>query len=765
MTQQIINVGPAPNDGQGDPIRTAYIKCNDNFSQLYSRAQASPPPTLVGSIGDQAGMYASDSSYFYYCFADYDGSSVIWAQVTQVANIAVSAITDGTSNVKLVGLNGDATININGISNIAAFRPSGAYIVGLVSATGNITGSNINGANVIGTRVVGTSISATGNITANNIVVTGYLTTGTGLLSANAYTGPFTDGIVIDYVENNGRISVGTNDNITFYNGGVGNTAIVTFDTNGNIDTGGTFNSTGNIVTQGLVSALGNIETSGYFVGTFIGNVTGNFVVPGSNTQVIFNTSGNADAAGGFTYNKDSNTMTVLGIVSSQGNIIGGNLTTAGRISATSNIAGGNLTTTGSISSTGNISGGNLLTSGFLSTSGNIYGANLVITGGTSDTGNISGGNILTGGIISATGNSYSNTIVLVNDVNAGGNVSASNYNGLTVSVTGNITGGNIKSSGQISSTGNITSAGNISGNYILGNGSQIVGLNTNIIQNGNSNVLIGSSAGNISININGISPVVIFNPLGQFIDGSISASGNIIGGNLVTTGMVTAIGNITTSSSLNTFGTTISSGVSTSGNVTGANLVTIGAIINSEVSTSGNVTAGNIVTSGVLTVNSGNAVTAIVNGGGNATGNIGSSSNYFNTVYATATTALYADLAECYSADTEYEPGTVVCFGGSAEITQCNTDGCPEIAGVISTNPAYKMNSGLDSEYIAIIALTGRVPTKVKGPVKKGAMMVSAGDGYARAEIAPAIGTVIGKAVESFTGDVGTIEIVVGRL
>ena len=58
MTQQIINVGPAPNDGLGDPIRTAFIKSNDNFSQLYSRAQTTPPTTLFGQPGDQAGMYA-----------------------------------------------------------------------------------------------------------------------------------------------------------------------------------------------------------------------------------------------------------------------------------------------------------------------------------------------------------------------------------------------------------------------------------------------------------------------------------------------------------------------------------------------------------------------------------------------------------------------------------------------------------------------------------------------------------------------------------
>ena len=74
-----------------------------------------------------------------------------------------------------------------------------------------------------------------------------------------------------------------------------------------------------------------------------------------------------------------------------------------------------------------------------------------------------------------------------------------------------------------------------------------------------------------------------------------------------------------------------------------------------------------NITASGVLTINSGGSTTAIVNGGSNAAGNIGSSTGYFNTVFAKATSAQYADLAENYSADAEYPPGTVVIFGGTA--------------------------------------------------------------------------------------------------
>jgi len=81
MTLQVINVGNTPNDGTGDPIRTAYIKCNDNFGELYSRVQDTPPDTSAGTTGDAAGMIAFDNTYLYVCVADYDTSSEIWRRV------------------------------------------------------------------------------------------------------------------------------------------------------------------------------------------------------------------------------------------------------------------------------------------------------------------------------------------------------------------------------------------------------------------------------------------------------------------------------------------------------------------------------------------------------------------------------------------------------------------------------------------------------------------------------------------------------------
>ena len=133
------------------------------------------------------------------------------------------------------------------------------------------------------------------------------------------------------------------------------------------------------------------------------------------------------------------------------------------------------------------------------------------------------------------------------------------------------------------------------------------------------------------------------------------------------------------------------------------------------------------------------------------------------NVVHATSTSAQYADLAEKYTTDAEYEPGTVMMFSGEPEVTICNQDMCTKVAGVISENPAYLMNASLTNS-AAVVALMGRVKVKVKGTVQPGDMLVSAGDGFARAESNPTFGSVIGKALSSHSESEGTIEMVVGR-
>ena len=192
-----------------------------------------------------------------------------------------------------------------------------------------------------------------------------------------------------------------------------------------------------------------------------------------------------------------------------------------------------------------------------------------------------------------------------------------------------------------------------------------------------------------------------------------------------------------------------------TGANISANNVTATTSVASVLITATGNVVGANII--GTIQTNS------IINSGSNATGNIGSSSTRFNTVFATATSAQYADLAESYLADADYAPGTVVVYGGSSDVTKCMKDQATSVAGVVSTNPAYSMNAGLTGDHVAVVALSGRVPCRVMGPVIKGDVMVGTVDGRARAESNPSAGTIVGKALDSFNGDTGIIEIVVG--
>jgi hypothetical protein len=86
-------------------------------------------------------------------------------------------------------------------------------------------------------------------------------------------------------------------------------------------------------------------------------------------------------------------------------------------------------------------------------------------------------------------------------------------------------------------------------------------------------------------------------------------------------------------------------------------------------------------------------------------------------------------------------------------------------IIGVVSTDPAHLMNSDLKADHATAVALIGRVPCSVVGTVRRGDMMVSAGNGAARSESNPVPGSMIGKAVQDHNGAAGVIEILVGRL
>jgi hypothetical protein len=231
-------------------------------------------------------------------------------------------------------------------------------------------------------------------------------------------------------------------------------------------------------------------------------------------------------------------------------------------------------------------------------------------------------------------------------------------------------------------------------------------------------------------------------------VNGGAYIGGDIWSGGAITTlGDYSTIGNITSDklqiNSSAIIGGSLSSGTLTVNNsvnagttIVAGGAATVNALTVNTIGVFGTtIQAANVQASVLLTVNNtatigGNLLTSNIYPTTSNVSNIGSSAYQYNNVFAKATSAQYADLAEKYLADAEYEPGTVVVFGGGKEITVTDMYADNRVAGVVSTDPAYLMNSL--SEGLPI-ALRGKVPVKVVGAVRKGDLLVtSTCPGYA---------------------------------
>jgi hypothetical protein len=212
-------------------------------------------------------------------------------------------------------------------------------------------------------------------------------------------------------------------------------------------------------------------------------------------------------------------------------------------------------------------------------------------------------------------------------------------------------------------------------------------------------------------------------------------------------------------------------------GTNTNSNLVVVASTASTNNTTGALVVTGGVGIAGTInvgTVGIGNAIVAtgnlsiagnILPFSGNALYSIGSSTAWFNAFYGRSVQAQYADLAEIYVGDDDYPAGTVVIIGGDAEVTVTTIDHDTRVAGVVSTDPAYLMNS---TSAGVPVALTGRVPCRVQGPVSKGALLVTADIAGVAQQLDPAKyqpGCVIGKSLtEIKDNDIHVIEIMVGR-
>jgi len=360
------------------------------------------------------------------------------------------------------------------------------------------------------------------------------------------------------------------------------------------------------------------------------------------------------------------------------------------------------------------------------------------------------------GGVIGAGG---SNTQVQFNDGSflAGNSNFTFNKTTSVLTVVGNISVGNLTATSSISgstltstvSTGTapltVTSTTRVT-NLNVARAGNADSLQTNTQTTGTFYPTFVSASSNANYALNSNANLVFNAATGNLSTTILNATGNVSGGNITTTGVVSATGNVS------------------GGNITTANTVS-GSLLTGTLTTASQPNVTSVSTS-FTNLTFANAQSITGNNLSLTTGantNLGTITGNWTLTTGSRLQATYADLAEYYSADDYYQPGTVLEFGGMFDVTLAS-DGTNKVAGVVSTEPAYAMNAKCPGLAVAI-ALQGRVPCKVRGNIEKGDMLISAGNGFARASMNPTIGSVIGKALENFNGTEGTIEVAVGRL
>ena len=728
------------------------------------------------------------------------------------SNIAVDCGTM-TINGNLVATgsitaNGDLAFGDANTDSITFNADVASSILPDVDATYNLGSSSAKWNNVYGVNV-----TATGTTTVADLTVGAGSTISMGSNKITGVAAPTasTDAATKGYVD--GLLSAGTD---IFSMAGDTGTAST-------MQTGDTITISGG---TGLSSASTadtitiNLDNSGVTAGsygsstaipTFTVNAQGQITAAGT-TSISSDMSIAADAGTGGPITVGTDTFTIAGGTNVNTSVFGDtitvnldaspsvtNLTASGTITGalSGNVTGnvtGNLT--GNVTSTGTSSFGTVSTSGNLTVGGtlnsdDITASTVTVSGNATITGNLTvqgttttvnsntvniGDSIITlnsdeagapsqnGGFEIERGTSTNVSLVWdeTNDKWTVGSQTfvASTFEGaLTGNVTGNVTG----SSG--SCTGNATTASALQTARTIALSGDVSG---SVSFDGSANATITATVANDS-HTHASSTISDFSEAVQDVAGAMWSTNTESGVSVVYQDI-----DGTLDIDVNDFTITLSGDVTGSGTVTNLGNVSITTTVAANSVALGTDTTGNYVASGAT---SGNGISGSVSSEGgtftvtsNATSANTASTIVFRdasgnfsagTITGTATTAQYADLAEIYSADAEIEPGTVVCFGGDAEVTTCNHDMDRKVAGVVSTNPAYLMNSEADG---VAVALTGRVPCKVTGTIRKGDMLVSAGNGMARAEENPAMGSVIGKALENSEGD-NIIEVVVGRL
>jgi hypothetical protein len=507
--------------------------------------------------------------------------------------------------------------------------------------------------------------------------------------------------------------------------------------------------ATGNLITN-ILTANGNINGSNL---VSISTTGANFNIVGS-TQTTANTAGgiinitagtgNGLAAGGnLNLTGGDADSTATGLSSKGGNVnitagIGYGIGEGGRISLRAGNSGNansggpaSITlNSGTVFGTGAGRGGSFLIQGGASVGTDVDGVSVQLFGGYG-TGNGTPGRILFSTTTAGpSGNSLQGPSIRAQ-------IDTDGINVISTTTSTSTTTGALRVAGGVGISGNLWVGDTINGN-VSGN---ITGNLTGTSVQSNIFTLTGTASGNSNVSavVTGLGLKAIAS---TYTENVVAASATIANA------AIHAIGTPTLASA--------------NASVTATNAATF--FIQNAPTAGSNMTLTNRYALFVSAGDSffgGNVRTTNLTTGANTTA--GSITGNWTLTAGSRLQATYADLAEYYNADQHYEPGTVLEFGGVNELTIASIN-TTRIAGVVSTDPAYAMNAKCPGEFITPLALQGRVPTKVTGNIKKGDMMVSAGNGYATACSSPSLGSIIGKSLENFDGE-GVIEIVVGRL
>jgi len=624
MAINTIDIGAAPNDGSGDPIRTAFDTVNDNFAFVQAGLFAGTESSIISALSVTGGYLQSNSYVKATTYVNAD--SIVGNTVTSLGNLTVTK--------------------------------DGALIVGNVNIIGNLT--------VSGSQ----QSTAASNYTAPIL-----------LIHANAapYTiNDFKDiGLQWQYFKTSDRYGFlgwqNTSESLIYYDNVTESSNVITSGTPGNVQFGqlllantlsSTSSTTGALQVRGGAGILGNVFIQS---NVFVGN-TANV----GNLRVRGNVNGAMYFAGG------ADTVYVGGspVITSETTFNGGTVGLPTIFSATTqsvSAVSGAVQVRGGLGVAGNIWAGN-----FQANVGGNVRANVQGTIFTPAQPFITSLGTLTGLTLAGQANT--------NDISPNTNLAYSIGTAdsdrflrlwvFDIEMTGTLTGGAVNSTGG-------THTGNLFINTPTAASLRSTSAVAEVFNVGPTTVRIGSGGttefrNNTQSTSTTTGAVVITGGLG--IDtGSLNIGGS--GGNSITANGTVRITN------------------------NGGNSI---------------VTTGNVLVNG-----------SIIPTGANTAHNIGSITNWFNTFYGLATQAQYADLAENYVSDDNYEPGTVVVFGGLEEITTTNAFADTRVAGVISHKPAYLMNAatiGLP------VALRGRVPVKLIGSVSKGDLLeTSAQPGYAQ--------------------------------